>query len=734
MLELARLSQTFLIDSLVVTMRSVSSFPTVTIFCLQSKGWPFISAAWAFWDLLLLQGSSNLKQHWFYFTGWKIFLQQNSGAYILQSELYLRLLFVMILSGIIESTKRAYFAIFFSGRMVDMYKPRLEEILEDVILISEIAEFAVEFRDIADMMGIEQSESDEEPQHEENSTVEARRRGRLSIIRWSEVKFNAADDDNDDDSDFEAENETDLHTMYPEGSTDDGSTLNFESISFENERNLNSNRGMKFFTSSTRRIAVKAFLDKWDEPVMKHDKALHASVADTIKFRQAIGYIDNHYTFSEAFGPASTRDEMIVSAESVYKRLMKLSTNSEILSFSVFDILLLEDDGTENKIKKKRLSNVFHPKPNGGIPLLSFVQGCDNIYKKLRMFRASVHNASVIDKVLESLINPVYYCIVAVIMATIMGINIIATLVPLSTLVLGGTFAFGPACAKIFEGIILIVARRPYDIGDRICISNSADSEPQPMTMSWIVEDISITSTTLRFGTSNEIVTIANSSLADARITNCYRSEKATIVIFFNFHISCHVGGKTIQMFREGIEEHIRENPNTWNSLFYLRCESIDSNKELAVYKLSVRHAQTWQVHNRILYDRGELFQYAIALSFKLHINYDVPNERSIMYYGGSLVNGGVQDYKSRVLKNSNINNGGAADIKSLLLTTDRRSTASEESMSVGNVRMNESEVKNKSLNFSSKLKGTNAFSTSINGNLLNETDKTFLSMLQDYH
>lgn len=252
--------------------------------------------------------------------------------------------------------------------------------------------------------------------------------------------------------------------------------------------------------------------------------------------------------------------------------------------------------------------------------------------------------------------------------------------------------------------------------------------------MSWIVEDISITSTTLRFGTSNEIVTIANSSLADARITNCYRSEKATIVIFFNFHISCHVGGKTIQMFREGIEEHIRENPNTWDSLFYLRCESIDSNKELAVYKLSVRHAQTWQVHNRILYDRGELFQYAIALSFKLHINYDVPNERSIMYYGGSLVNGGVQDYKSRVLKNSNINNGGAADIKSLLLTTDRRSTASEESMSVGNVRMNESEVKNKSLNFSSKLKGTNAFSTSINGNLLNETDKTFLSMLQDYH
>jgi len=372
-------------------------------------------------------------------------------------------------------------ALFFSGRMVDTYKPRLEEILNDVITISEVAELSIESEDIADLIGIEQSVSDDEPPSEVmESSAAVRRRGRLSVIRWSEVKFEA------DDCSSSGDSVTDFLSSLPEN-TDEDEASNPEDSELDSQ-DEEFFKKEKLYNSGSTRIAVKDLLDKWDEPVMKHKKSLNVSVADTIIFQKAIGYIDHYYTFSESFGPASTRNEMILSAESVYKRLMKLSDDPGTLSFSVFDILLLQEDGTTDKLKKKRLMNVFHPQTDGSLPLLSFVQGCDNIYKKLRFLRASVGNSSVIDNVLESLIDPIVYFLLAGIVLAILGINIVSALVPMSTLILGGTFAFGPACAKTFEGIILIVARRPYDIGDRIVITDSAGSIVPPMNMSWIVE------------------------------------------------------------------------------------------------------------------------------------------------------------------------------------------------------------------------------------------------------
>lgn len=161
--------------------------------------------------------------------------------------------------------------------------------------------------------------------------------------------------------------------------------------------------------------------------------------------------------------------------------------------------------------------------------------------------------------------------------------------------------------------------------------------------------------TTLRFGATNEIAQVSNGSIANARITNCHRSEKAIVSILLHFHMSVHEGPKTIEMFREGVDEYVRGNQNNWDSIFFFRCESIDSNNEKVVYRLSVRSIHSWQVSNRVYRHRGELRQFCTALSFKLHINYDSPNTRSIMYFGGSLENGAVQDYKARVLKNSNI-------------------------------------------------------------------------------
>jgi hypothetical protein len=51
------------------------------------------------------------------------------------------------------------------------------------------------------------------------------------------------------------------------------------------------------------------------------------------------------------------------------------------------------------------LKRLFRPDRFNELTLLAFVQACDSVYKRLRYFRASVGNSSVIDRWLEQIID-----------------------------------------------------------------------------------------------------------------------------------------------------------------------------------------------------------------------------------------------------------------------------------------------------------------------------------------
>ena len=180
-------------------------------------------------------------------------------------------------------------------------------------------------------------------------------------------------------------------------------------------------------------------------------QTIDATVNDILKFRRALTYMDLDFPFSEAFGRASTRNEMILSAESVYSRLMNLSTDHDMLSYSVFQILLIQEDGSEDREKRKALRSLFRPDGDDNLPLLSFVQTCDTIYKKIRYFRASVGNASVIDQVLESIIDVGFYFTLGLVVLCLLNLNPWPLLVSMSTLLVTASFAVGPSCAKAIE-------------------------------------------------------------------------------------------------------------------------------------------------------------------------------------------------------------------------------------------------------------------------------------------
>ncbi|KAG7359815.1 hypothetical protein IV203_034913 [Nitzschia inconspicua] len=147
----------------------------------------------------------------------------------------------------------------------------------------------------------------------------------------------------------------------------------------------------------------------------------------------------------------------------------------------------------------------------------------------------------------------------------------------------------------------------------------------------------------------------------------------ATVHTLLKFHISCHQG-HVLQEFKDKVESYVQATPNVWDSVLFFRLEDIDANNEVVTYRLAVRSRFTWQISNRVFQGQADLHKFCITLSFRLGINYDSPNPRTIMYFGGSLVDGGVQDYKANVLQNDNISNEN--DIITGLVPKDLRNAS----------------------------------------------------------
>lgn len=233
--------------------------------------------------------------------------------------------------------------------------------------------------------------------------------------------------------------------------------------------------------------------------------------------------MDDDQPFGDTFGLASTRDELIASAHNVYHRLLKLTPGRSIVSCEFYDMLALEDDGeTVNTGKRKALRKLFRPDANNELSLLAFVQSCDSLYKKLRYFRANVGNASVIDHALESIVDGGFSFVLALVLLSVMRINPWPLLVSISTLLVSISFAVGSSASKWFEGakernqqlacaacfcftfcflthgiysikmrfagMLLVAARRPYDLGDRIYMTDPSVVNSDGLWYCWFVE------------------------------------------------------------------------------------------------------------------------------------------------------------------------------------------------------------------------------------------------------
>jgi hypothetical protein len=452
--------------------------PLITLWFINAKGWPLILILWSLLDLALLHGESRFQQNWIYFLNIQLFSPANNGGQILISDLYLRTLLSVLLAGTCHAIKRTHIAMVFGRRIFITYKTPLEQILADIVLITEVSELSAELNAL-----------DEPKTFSIAGRIGSRLKNLLDIDYESTVESkNAVDFDKQRAHDFNDESPESIIddeesvlevTIEPTDSTElekerspekksgnvtqsfsplEKSHLNHSSNSITSDEKKGELIGRSLNSTDCSVAQLYQMLERWQEPQNKLEKTNDVSISDILKFRKALAYMDDPYPFGRSFGPGGSRSQIIHSSRALYLQLIR-SSDLSILSFDVLKSLAIKDNGELDHVKVRAIRRLFRPDNQNELSLLAFVQSCDGVYKKLRYFRASVANASVINTVLESIVDGLVNFFLALIIMTILEYNPYPLLVSISTILVSLAFAVGSSASKYIEVSTLLFRR-----------------------------------------------------------------------------------------------------------------------------------------------------------------------------------------------------------------------------------------------------------------------------------
>uniref|UniRef100_A0A7S1YKQ8 Mechanosensitive ion channel MscS domain-containing protein n=1 Tax=Grammatophora oceanica TaxID=210454 RepID=A0A7S1YKQ8_9STRA len=374
----------------------------------------------------------------------------------------------------------------------------------------------------------------------------------------------------------------------------------------------------------SQKARIADLLDRWEEPEVKAATPERISINAIIEFRKALAFMDPVYPFTTAFGLADSRENCVEAAQEVYRRLLLDDVESGILDFSILASLCRDgEDGELDPERVKDLIRIFRPNREGKLTMVEFVRSVDDVYKSLKMLRAAIVNASQIDNAFESLINIGFYFLVGCAVLAVFRIDPFALFVSASGIIISFSFLVGAASSKYFEGLLFIFARRPYDIGDRISISDPMNDTPAAGSATWFVEKVDLFTTTLRFATTNEVCTVSNGSLANARIVNAARSPQA--VLYLNLKFSVKVPYSKVKVFRKTVEAFVKARPREWLAFSGFRANRVEADMGYIEYVIVIQHRESWQEIGRLLDSRATLYSFCLEVQKKLGMNYKAP-------------------------------------------------------------------------------------------------------------
>jgi small-conductance mechanosensitive channel len=269
------------------------------------------------------------------------------------------------------------------------------------------------------------------------------------------------------------------------------------------------------------------------------------------------------------------------------------------------------------------LVKLFRPDREGNLTMLDFVKSIDAVYKDFRLLSASIENSTQIDRAFENIFNIGFYAVVITVTLSQLGFDPLALFLSLSSVILAFAFAIGSASAKYFEGVLFILVRRPYSIGDRVHVSNVEADTSFDGSPGWVVENVTLFETTVIWGPTNERASLSNGSLANSRIINLARSPQAQLFIYLKIPIDTSY--EKILIFKSAVEEYMKARPREWLALNGFRANRIAADLGWTEYLIIIQHRESWQEVGQVLDSKANLSSYCQEVAKQLNIHYKAP-------------------------------------------------------------------------------------------------------------
>ena len=251
------------------------------------------------------------------------------------------------------------------------FKLKLEKLLADMVIVSEIADLAAEANKLKDEIP-----TDEKNNVKKDVVFNVPKPGsnKKGLPVWSKVDFEKAHGSDDEEEDSTASKESP-------------------------EIKITKSSNPRLSRSPSGSVRFKSRLEKWNEPTT-HDKVNQirlvchtdqkdeisaqifvsfsqsgeVTIQDVLKFKHALNYLDNDDPFGNSFGKVSDRNDSIECSHRIYYELLKCSPESEDIPFEVLSWITFDEYDNQDIAKLKALRRLFHPDARGNLPLFAFVQ------------------------------------------------------------------------------------------------------------------------------------------------------------------------------------------------------------------------------------------------------------------------------------------------------------------------------------------------------------------------
>ena len=376
--------------------------------------------------------------------------------------------------------------------------------------------------------------------------------------------------------------------------------------------------------SGHQRDKITQLLGAWEEPRAAEEQQEHISVNSILQFRRALACLYTPFPFSQAFGLADSREHCVESSQEIYQKLLSESPgDGEQLYFEVIALLGVESDGNLDQRKIRELIRLFRPDRDGVVDVLSFAKSIDLVYKEIRVLRAAVANSSKIDRAFENIINVIFYGIVTTILVSRLGFDPLALFLSFSGVVLAFAFMISSASSKYFEGLLFILVRRPFQIGDCIHVSSVESETSYTGSAWWTVEDVNLFTTKAVFLYTMERCSLSNGSLANSRIINSSQSSEA--YIWFTLKFPVNVTVEQLQAFAAAVEQFVKNRPREWLSYADFRAIKVDHSRGFIEYLTGGQHRSRWADWATVMLSKADLILFCSELQKKMNIYYKNP-------------------------------------------------------------------------------------------------------------